>query len=68
MNTEKNIETERNRVWNQLFSTSILDNNATGSLADFFTGENQISILEAIREQKNNLLSGFNFLVRERDN
>ena len=68
MNTEKNIETERNRVWNQLFSTSILDNNVTGSLTDFFTGENQISILEAIREQKNNLLSGFNFLVRERDN
>ncbi len=68
INTEKNIETERNRVWNQLFSTSILDNNATGSLADFFTSENQISILEAIREQKNNLLSGFNFLVRERDN
>ena len=68
INTEKNIETERNRVWNQLFSTSILDNNVTGSLTDFFTGENQISILEAIREQKNNLLSGFNFLVRERDN
>ena len=68
MNTEKNIETERSRVWNQLFSTSILENNVTGSLTDFFTGENQISILEAIREQKNNLLSGFNFLVTERDN
>jgi hypothetical protein len=46
----------------------MLSNNATGSLAYFFSGENQISILEAIREQRNNLLSGFNFLVGERDN
>ena len=68
INSEKNIEIEKNRIWNQLFSTSILNNNATGSLAYFFSGENQISILEAIRGQKNNLLSGFNFLVTERDN
>ena len=68
INTEKNIEIEKNRTWNQLFSTSMLSNNATGSLAYFFSGENQISILEAIREQRNNLLSGFNFLVGERDN